>query len=128
MDLQFVPTILDLSEVLLRNVWPYNGAIVSLILCCSAIRSHRNAARVRVILSPLVPIASAPKSRLTDIDYVKVYCDAPRAILVRRTLGEWVYKEDGHAEDRGNPVEAIRILEFAKLVLVNETGEGVLIS
>lgn len=78
--------------------------------------------------SPLVPIASAPKSRLTDIDYVKVYCDAPRAILVRRTLGEWVYKEDGHAEDPGNPVEAIRILEFAKLVLVNETGEGVLIS
>ena len=79
--------------------------------------------------SPLVPIAiSAPKSRLTDIDYVKVYCDAPRAMLVRRTLGEWAYKEDGHAEDPGNPVEVIRILEFAKLVLVNERGEGVLIS
>ena len=49
-------------------------------------------------------------------------------MLVRRTLGEWGYKEDGHAEDPGNPVEVIRILEFAKLVLVNERGEGVLIS
>ena len=79
--------------------------------------------------SLLAPIAiSVPKSRLTDIDYVKVYCDAPRAMLVRRTLGEWAYKDDGQAEDLGNPVEAIRILEFAKLVLVNERGEGVLIS
>jgi hypothetical protein len=49
-------------------------------------------------------------------------------MLVRRTLGEWVYREDGHAEDPGDLVEAIRILEFAKLVLVNERGEGVLIS
>jgi hypothetical protein len=49
-------------------------------------------------------------------------------MLVRRTLGEWAYKEDGHPEDPGNAVEVIRILEFAKLVLVNEKGEGVLIS
>lgn len=78
--------------------------------------------------SPLVPIASASKSRLADIDYVKVYSDAPRAMLVRRTLGEWEYKEDGHAEDPGSLVEANRFLEFAKLVLVNERGEGLLIS
>jgi hypothetical protein len=78
--------------------------------------------------SPLVPIARASKSRLADIDYVKVYCDAPRTMLVRRTLGEWEYKEGGHVEAPGNLVEAIRILEFAKLVLVNERGEGLLIS
>jgi hypothetical protein len=47
---------------------------------------------------------------------------------VRRTLGEWAYKEGGHVEDPRDLVEAIRILEFAKLVLVNEIGEGVLIS
>ncbi len=78
--------------------------------------------------SSTLPIASASKSRLADIDYVKVYCDGPRAMLVRRTLGEWVYKEDGHAGDPRDPVEAIRILDFAKLVLVDERGEGVLIS
>jgi hypothetical protein len=49
-------------------------------------------------------------------------------MLVRRTLGEWEYKEDGHAEDPGSLVEANRFLEFAKLVLVNERGEGLLIS
>jgi hypothetical protein len=74
--------------------------------------------------SPL-PIASASKSRLADIDYVKVYCDAPRAMLVCRMLHEWAY-DDGHG---GVPSkEAVRILEFAKLVLVDERGEGVLIS
>ena len=79
--------------------------------------------------SPL-PISSASKCRLTDIDYVKVYCDAPRAMLVRRMLREWAYEEGGHAGDptwRGS-MEAVRILEFAKLVLVDERGEGVLIS
>ena len=75
------------------------------------------------------PIASALKSRLPDIDYVKVYCDAPRAMLVRQILREWAY-EDRHAGDptRRDPMEAVRILEFAKLVLVDERGEGVLIS
>jgi hypothetical protein len=75
------------------------------------------------------PIASALKSRLADIDYVKVYCDAPRAMLVRQILREWAY-EDRHAGDptRRDPMEAVRILEFAKLVLVDERGEGVLIS
>jgi hypothetical protein len=79
--------------------------------------------------SPL-PIASASKSRVADIDYVKVYCDAPRAMLVRRMLREWAYEEGGHAGDptRRDPMEAVRILEFAKLVLVDERGEGVLIS
>jgi hypothetical protein len=78
--------------------------------------------------SPL-PIASASKSRLADIDYVKVYCDAPRAMLVRRMLREWAYDEDEHTGDpTRSPMEAVRILEFAKLVLVDERGEGVLIS
>lgn len=78
--------------------------------------------------SPL-PIASA-SNRLADIDYVKVYCDAPRAMLVRRMLREWAYEEGGHAGDptRRDPMEAVRILIFLKLVLVNERGEGVLIS
>jgi hypothetical protein len=79
--------------------------------------------------SPLL-VASASKSRLADIDYVKVYCDAPRAMLVRRMLREWAYEEGGHAGDptRRDPMEAVQILEFAKLVLVDERGEGVLIS
>lgn len=78
--------------------------------------------------SPLL-IASASKSRLADIDYVKIYCDAPRAIMVRRMLREWTY-EEGHAGDptRRGPIGAVRILEFAKLVLVDERGEGVLVS
>ncbi|KAI0301271.1 hypothetical protein BC826DRAFT_1183272, partial [Russula brevipes] len=62
----------------------------------------------------LVPITSASKSRLADIDYVKVYCDAPQAMLVRQALGQWAYREDSRAE---GPMEGIRILEFAKLVL-----------
>ena len=79
--------------------------------------------------SPL-PITSTSKGRLTEIDYVKVYCDAPPAMLVLRMLREWAYKEGGHAGDptRRDTVEAVRILEFAKLVLVDERGEGVLIS
>jgi len=78
--------------------------------------------------SSLAPIAIASKSRLTDIDYMKVYCDALRAMWVRQTLSQWEYKEGRRTEDPGGYVEAIRILEFAKLVLVDERGEGVLIS
>lgn len=79
--------------------------------------------------SPL-PIPSASKSRLADIDYVKVYCDAPRAMLLRRMLREWAYEEGGHAGDstRRDPMEVVRILEFARLALVDERGEGVLVS
>lgn len=75
-----------------------------------------------------VPIISASTGRLTDIDYMKVYCDAPRAMGVRRTLGQWEFREDGPIEDPRVCANAIRILEFAKLVLVDEKGEGVLIS
>ncbi|KAH9077677.1 hypothetical protein EDB83DRAFT_2285743 [Lactarius deliciosus] len=69
---------------------------------------------------PLMSIVRA----LTDIDYVKVYCDAPWAMSVRRALAQWTYEEDGCA---GGAVGGIQFLEFAKLVLVNETGEGVLV-
>jgi len=75
-----------------------------------------------------IPIISASKGRLTDIDYMKVYCDAPRAMGVRRTLGQWEFGEDAPIEDPRVCAKAIRILEFAKLVLVDEKGEGVLIS
>ncbi|KAI9464004.1 hypothetical protein BJY52DRAFT_1184414 [Lactarius psammicola] len=77
-------------------------------------------------LEPLMPIVSASKP-LTDMDYVKVYCDAPRAMSVRRALAQWSYEGDGCAED-ARTVEGIRFLEFAKFVLVNETGEGMLVS
>ncbi|KAH9167077.1 hypothetical protein EDB89DRAFT_1999719 [Lactarius sanguifluus] len=76
---------------------------------------------------PLMPIVRASKPALTDIDYVKVYCDAPWAMSVRRELAQWTYKEDGRAEGAGT-AGGIQFLEFAKLVLVNETGEGVLVS
>ena len=51
-------------------------------------------------------------------------------MLVRRMLHEWAYEEGGHAGGltRRDTMEAVRILEFAKLVLVDERGEGVLIS
>jgi hypothetical protein len=79
--------------------------------------------------SSLAPIAIASESRLTDTDYMKVYCDALRAMWVRRTLSQWEYTIEGRrTEDPGGHAEAIRILEFAKLVLVDERGEGVLIS
>ena len=61
------------------------------------------------------------------MDYVKVYCDAPWAMSVRRMLAQWTYKGEGGAED-ARTVECIRLLEFSKLVLINESGEGVLIS
>ena len=51
-------------------------------------------------------------------------------MLVRRVLREWAYEEGGYAGDptwRDPSKEAVRILEFAKLVLVDERGEGVLI-
>lgn len=73
---------------------------------------------------PLMPIVNALKPGLSDMDYVKVYCDAPRAMSVRRVLAQWTYEGDGSAEG----VEGIRFLEFAKLVLINESGEGVLVS
>ena len=76
---------------------------------------------------PQMPIVSALKRGLMDMDYVKVYCDAPRAMTVRRTLAQWTYEVDGCAED-ARAVEGIRFLGFAKLVLVNESGEGVLVS
>jgi len=76
---------------------------------------------------PLMPIISAPRPGLTDMDYVKVYCDAPRAMSVRWALARWTYEGDECAED-ARTVEGIRFLEFAKLVLVDETGEGVLVS
>lgn len=74
-------------------------------------------------LEPLMPIVSALKPGLTDMDYVKVYCDAPRAMSVRRMLAQWTYKGEGGAED----ARTVGFLEFAKLVLINESGEGVLI-
>jgi hypothetical protein len=76
---------------------------------------------------PLMPIVSASKRGLTDMDYVKVYCDAPRAMSVRHALAQWTYEGDGCAED-ARTVEGIRFLEFAKLVLINESGVGVLVS
>jgi hypothetical protein len=47
---------------------------------------------------------------------------------VRRTLSQWEFKEDEGVEDPRVCAKAIRILEFAKLVLVDERGEGVLVS
>jgi hypothetical protein len=78
-------------------------------------------------LSP-IRIASIPTTRLTDIDYIKVYCDAPRAMSVRRALSQWAYEECGYVERPRVSVEANRVLEFSKLVLLNERGEGILIS
>ena len=77
-------------------------------------------------LEPLMPIVNALKPGLTDMDYVKVYCDAPRAMSVRRMLAQWTYKGEPDAED-ARTVECIRFLEFTKLALINELGEGVLI-
>lgn len=74
-----------------------------------------------------MPMVHALKSGLSDMDYVKVYCHAPCAMSVRRILAHWTYKGDGGQEDV-RPVEGIQFLEFAKLVLINESGEGVLVS
>jgi hypothetical protein len=69
-------------------------------------------------------------TRLTDIDYIKVYCDAPRAMLVRRALSQWAYEEeeDAYTEHPRAPMGASRVLEFSMLALLNERGEGTLIS
>ncbi|KAH9974295.1 hypothetical protein BGW80DRAFT_1303237 [Lactifluus volemus] len=78
-------------------------------------------------LSP-IRIARTPTTRLTDIDSIKVYCDAPQAMLVRRALSHWAYEESGHAKPPSLSVETTRVLKFSKLVLLNERGEGMLIS
>ena len=92
--------------------------------------AHRETGRTPSDPSSPLPIPSASKNRLANIDYVKIYCDAPRAMLVRRMLREWAYEEGGHGRDSTwrDPMEAVRILEFARLALVDERGEGVLIS
>jgi hypothetical protein len=49
-------------------------------------------------------------------------------MLVRQTLGQWAYEGDGYSEGYRPPAEPIRVLVFSQLALVNERGEGVLVS
>ncbi|KAI0299408.1 hypothetical protein B0F90DRAFT_1728484 [Multifurca ochricompacta] len=63
--------------------------------------------------SPAPSAASASGTRLKDIDYIK-----------------WAYEGKGNelSEDSRTRRKGFRVLEFAKLALVNERGEGILVS
>jgi len=105
------------------------GTVSSAAAVLADLPANRETEMTPSNLSPSVPISPALKSRLADIDYVKVYCDAPRAMLVREALGQWVYKGDVLADVEDLRAATVtRILEYAKLILVNERGEGVLVS
>jgi hypothetical protein len=71
-----------------------------------------------------------PRSTLRKADYIKITLDAPFALYVRNALDAWWFSESdssgqshalpGHIKKRN------RILRGAKLVVVDEQGQGVL--
>ncbi|VDB87180.1 unnamed protein product [Peniophora sp. CBMAI 1063] len=97
--------------------------------------------------SPLEPDAGhagAMRQALDEIDHIAVYCDAWRAPIVQELLYIWQYEprpgalsaggehggggtdDGGPSEREAGPVEKIRVLKGARLVLVDGLGQGVL--
>ncbi|KAI0267401.1 hypothetical protein BC834DRAFT_871170 [Gloeopeniophorella convolvens] len=74
------------------------------------------------------PVVGGLETRLTQMDYIKVYCAAPRAMKVRRALGEFVSGADGATGAFETPAGGVRVLEKARLVLVDGKGEGLVVS
>ena len=63
---------------------------------------------------------------LQDMDYFKVYISTPYASHVRDLLHSWRY-ECTLPTQQGSEVVRLRLLRGAKLALVDEVNEGVLI-
>ncbi|KAF9467702.1 hypothetical protein BDZ94DRAFT_1305320 [Collybia nuda] len=71
------------------------------------------------------PTPSRPP--LSNVDYIKIYHEAPLAMYVRNALHVWAYQSDTSTDTKITH-EKIRILKGARLVLVDERAKGILIS
>ncbi|KAA1469450.1 hypothetical protein DENSPDRAFT_835077 [Dentipellis sp. KUC8613] len=75
-----------------------------------------------------------PRKRLLDVDHIKVFCDAPRAMILRNLLDAWKYEIDDPddssdaADGKARQKRKIRVLRCARLVLVDKKSAGVLLS
>lgn len=61
---------------------------------------------------------------LSALDHIKVYHEGPNAMHVRNALDVWAYIVPGAEQENVK----IRLLKYARLVLVDERAKGVLIS
>ena len=67
---------------------------------------------------------------MRDVDYVKIYVDAPYAPKMRDVLHAWGYECVGATplvEGRYLRGTKVRMLKGAKFVLVNERSKGILV-
>ena len=64
-------------------------------------------------------------SSLRDVDYVKIYVDAPYAPKMRDVLHAWGYECEGAGRDLRRT--KVRMFKGAKFVLVDERSKGVLV-
>ncbi|KAJ2922598.1 hypothetical protein H1R20_g14503, partial [Candolleomyces eurysporus] len=62
---------------------------------------------------------------LSTVDYIKVYHDAVMSMSLRSAFDAWSYEV---RDDQGVLVEKIRVLQGAKLVLMDNLSRGILIS
>lgn len=62
---------------------------------------------------------------LSMVDYIKVYHDAVRSMNLRSVFDAWAYEV---RDEEGVLVEKIRVLQGAKLVLMDNLSCGMLIS
>ncbi|KAI0059987.1 hypothetical protein BV25DRAFT_1828407 [Artomyces pyxidatus] len=77
-------------------------------------------------LGSSLPVDQSLRSRLCDIDHIKVYCDANRAMLVRNVFDVWPF-EGWQPEGTTDKIK-VRVLRLARLALVDGRATGVLIS
>jgi hypothetical protein len=71
------------------------------------------------------PTTKVQQPNLSTVDYIKVYHDAIGSMSLRSVFDVWAYEiRDG----QGVLVEKIRVLQGAKLVLMDNLSRGVLIS
>lgn len=64
-------------------------------------------------------------SDLSTVDYIKVYHDAVKSMLLRTAIDIWSYEV---RDDKGRTLERIRVLKGAKLVLLDHLSCGMMIS
>jgi hypothetical protein len=65
---------------------------------------------------------------LTSVDHFKVYHHAENAMYVRNVLDAWGFPAPLDGDGAMGKMRKIRLLKGAKLVLVDEKSNGVLIS
>lgn len=77
------------------------------------------------------------RAPLSAVDHIKVYHDVGHAMFVRNVLDAWAFKRTGGGEEGKTDTvggesmsvaRKVRVLKGAKLVLVDATSKGVLIS